>query len=232
MGQTESKAQSGERGFFVTFEGIDGCGKSTQLRRLADRLARMGVGLTLTRDPGGTRIGDKVRGILLDTESEGMDARAEMALYFASRAQLVREVIEPALGAGKVVLCDRFLDSNIAYQAYGRGIPVGEVTSANAAIVGGPNPDLTFLIDVDPDKVGGRKRAKDRMEREPAGFHRRVCEGFRELARAWPERIKAIDGGRDEEAVSADVAQAFHEAWDRAKGEAAPLARTCEGGHP
>ena len=170
------------RGLFITLEGGDGAGKSTQIRNTEEFFARRGLTVTHTREPGGTRISEKLRAILLDAENKEMHAVTEMLIYAAARAQHVREVVEPALERGEIVICDRFVDSSIAYQAFGRelGDMVAEV---NHHATGGLKPDLTIWLDKDPD----------RLEQEPTTFHTRVREGYASIAKAEPERFKRID---------------------------------------
>ena len=193
----------GGRGVFITFEGVEGCGKSTQLRRVAERLSAVGMAVRELREPGGTAAGEAIRGILLDRGHAGLDARAELLLYEASRAQLVAEVIDPALQAGEVVLCDRFYDSTTAYQGFARGLPAKEIERLNAFATGGTVPDLTIVLDIETDeglqRATGSAVGADRLESEALSFHERVREGFLAIARAEPERALVIpaDGSRD-----------------------------------
>ncbi len=183
------------RGMFISFEGIDGSGKSTQIQQLREFLEGMNLSVVQTREPGGTETGERIREILLDPQSEISDV-TEMLLYAAARAQLVRDLIRPALRDGKAVLCDRFLDSSVAYQAYGRGL--GDmVAEVNAPAVDGCVPDLTFLLDVPVN--AGRERVEshsepDRLEREKDAFFQRVRDGYLHIAKAEPERVRVIDG--------------------------------------
>jgi dTMP kinase len=196
----------------VTFEGIEGCGKTTQLERLAAALGDRGHGLTRTREPGGTPTGERIRRILTDPETTALTATAELLLYLADRAQHVAEIIRPALAAGRIVLCDRFSDSTLAYQGYGRGGDLSLIRRLDAAARSGVTPDLTFLFDC-PVAVGlGRARGRppasaseDRFEREPDSFHERVRQGFLEIARSEPARIVALDGTRPPEETAAEV---------------------------
>jgi dTMP kinase len=196
-------------GIFITFEGVEGCGKSTQARIMGQRLVAAGLPVRVLREPGGTRVGEAIRDILLDPASAGLDARAELLLYEASRAQHVAEVIEPALAAGDIVLCDRFYDSTTAYQGYARGIPLEDVARLNEAATGGLAPDLTIVIDVDP--VAGLKRAcrvsegADRLEAEDAAFHERVRQGFLAIARENPDRVVVVPGEGTVEEVAERV---------------------------
>jgi dTMP kinase len=202
-----------KRGRFITFEGPEGSGKSTHVRRLAGRLENCGVNVLLTREPGGTRTGEAIRGILQhDTAGEPLSPRAELLLFEASRAQLVSAVIEPALASGKWVICDRFADSSTAYQGYGRGFGADTVLGLNAFAVGQTVPDLTLLLDIPVSRgldriekraVGGAGR--DRIEREEQTFHEAVRNGFMALAARWPDRIKVVKTDRDPDAVHEDI---------------------------
>lgn len=194
-------------GVLVTFEGGEGSGKSTQLAVLAARLERAGVRVRALREPGGTRAGEAVREILLDPGHAGLDATAELLLYEASRAQLVAEVIEPALAAGEVVLLDRFYDSTTAYQGYARGLSLDHVRALNEIATAGCTPDVTLLFDIDPAE--GLRRATttgaDRLESEDLSFHRAVRDGFLAIAASEPERLRVIDASGDVETVAERV---------------------------
>ena len=185
-----------ERGWFISFEGGDGCGKSTQMERLADYMKRCGWPVRLSREPGGCPISERIRDILLDVGSEGMTSECEALLYAASRAQHVRQVILPALERGEVVLCDRYLDSSLVYQGIGRGLGMDEVARINQPATAGLLPDLTLWYDLEPE-VAMARRAKaselDRMEREQMPFFRAVREGYRQLARQSAERICVLN---------------------------------------
>jgi dTMP kinase len=192
-------------GKFIVFEGIEGSGKTTQARLLADWLAAHGVAHLLTREPGGTAIGETVRQLLL--HGDAMDARAELMLYLAARAALVTERIMPALAKGEVVVADRYEMSTFAYQGYGRGLPLEEVRAANAAATGGLAPDLTIVVRV-PGGVGGTRLAgrgqADRIEREGEAFHQRVAQAYDRLTATEP-RVEAVDGTPSPPQVHADV---------------------------
>jgi dTMP kinase len=201
-------------GVFITFEGGEGCGKSTQMERVAARLRGCGADVVVTREPGGTPVGDRIRALLLDPAHEGMQARAELLLYEASRAELTEAVIRPALDRGATVLCDRFYDSSTAYQAFARGLPLAEVLALNGLATGGLVPDRTLLLDVDP--VVGLARAAgvgaaDRLESEDLAFHQRVREGFLALAANEPERFRVVDANGDMDAVAGGVDAALED---------------------
>lgn len=195
-----------ERGYFISFEGVDGSGKSTQIRKLKIFLEEKGYQVVLTREPGGTDIGEKIRNIILDPTNKNMSYMTEALLYAASRAQHVEEVIRPAVEAGKIVICDRFVDSSIAYQGYGRCL--GEsVDIINRYAVADCIPDITFLMKVKP-KIGNdriRGREKDRIEMETAEFYRRVYDGYEKLEKCFPERIIGIDASQSIEKIEEDV---------------------------
>jgi dTMP kinase len=190
---------------FVTFEGLDGSGKSTQARLLAKALRDDGRDVVATREPGGTALGEGIRDLLLG----GIDvsAWAEAALFAAARAQLVEEVIAPALARGADVVCDRYLDSSLAYQGIARGLGLERVLELNLPAIGGVLPDRTFLLLVDPNEAARRLGggAGDRIEREAEDFRRRVDAAYRELAAAFPERIVTLDGTRPPEEIAREV---------------------------
>ena len=181
----------------ITFEGIDGCGKSSQAKLTADRLSDQGIECVLVREPGGTALSEQIRSLLLDAKHDApVSHAAELLLFAASRSQLVQEVIEPALARNAVVICDRFTDSTIAYQGYGRGLPLAYIRSINDLATGGLVPDLTFLIDV-PLELAIRRRkgmGDDRMESESRLFFSHVVQGYMSLAQKHPDRIHVIDG--------------------------------------
>ena len=196
-------------GLFITLEGPDGSGKTTQARLLAEWLAAQGYPLLTTREPGGTRIGETIRDVLHDCAHTEMAPQAEILLYSASRAQHVAEVIRPALAAGKLVLCDRYFDSTYAYQGYGRGLPLTALRTITDFAVQGLIPDLTLYLDVSPE-VGLQRRAlsgeaMNRLDREALAFHERVRAGYLELVAGEPSRWRIIDAQRPPE----DVQQAL-----------------------
>lgn len=194
------------RGLFITIEGPDGSGKSTQIQRITEFFKERGETVVVTREPGGTPISEKIRGIILDRNNQEMDPVTETLLYAASRAQHVAEVIRPSLEAGSHVVCDRFVDSSIAYQGYGRGL--GDCVSIiNSYAVRDCIPDLTFLMKLDP-KIGKnriKKEDQDRIEMEAAEFHERVFRGYEELELQFPDRIVGVDAGRDVECISEEI---------------------------
>ena len=205
------------RGLFITFEGSEGCGKSTQVKRLAARLERAGMSVLVTREPGGTPIGEKIRDLLqFAPESFAMTPETEVLLFEASRAQLVRETIEPALEQGTAVISDRFFDSTTVYQGVARRLSADTVATVNAFAVGGTRPDVTFILDIDVETARARMlrrvrpvAVKDRMEEEPVEFYERVCEGYRELARSEPNRFVIIDGAQLPDAIEDQIWQAL-----------------------
>lgn len=206
-------------GRFITLEGPEGAGKTLQAGRLADALAAEGHDVLLTREPGGTRLGERLREILLERADAAsalrIDARADAFLFNAARAQLVDEVVRPAIDAGRVVLCARFADSTLAYQGHGAGQPLDELRHLAAIATDGLRPDRTILLDIDP-AIGLARKADDARNRfESAfdlGFHHRVRDGFLALARDEPDRWRVVDAARDVEAVFADVLAAAREA--------------------
>lgn len=188
-------------GVFITFEGGDGAGKTTQMRRLADALKRAGADVVIVREPGGTPVGEAIRGVLLGPEHGRITPLAELFLFAASRAHLTEEVIRPALAAGRVVLCDRYADSTTAYQGYGRGLDLDFVRRVNEAATGGLKPDLTIVLDVDPREgvAAASEGGADRMERESAAFHERVRAGYAAIAAAEPGRVRIVPRGSADE---------------------------------
>ena len=198
------------RGLFITLEGSDGSGKSTQLAYIKEYFEKKGAKMLVTREPGGTKISEKLREILLDKDNSEMSAITEMMIYAASRAQLIDEVIKPALERGEVVICDRFMDSSIAYQGYGREL--GDmVEKVNLYAINGIMPDLTIFLDLDPEIGRARVRSRygeeqmDRLEREKMDFHYRVYNGYKAVAAAYPERVACIDANRSIEEIRDDI---------------------------
>ena len=189
-------------GKLITWEGLDGSGKSTQLALAAERLRGKGFRVTTTREPGGTAVGQQVREIVLHEPRGSVAPLTELALMFAARAQHIEQVILPALGAGDVILCDRFTDSSVAYQGYGRGIPLEVIRGLENFLCQGVRPDLTVILEVDPEtgarRSGQRNRAAaepdTRFEQEGTEFFERVRQGYREIARQEPARVRLVDG--------------------------------------
>lgn len=209
------------RGLFITFEGSEGCGKSTQVQRLAARLEASGLSFLLTREPGGTAIGEKIRDLLqFAPESAAMFPETEVLLFEASRSQLVREIIQPALEGGQLVISDRFFDSTTVYQGVARRLDPEIVASLNQFAVGPCRPDMTFILDVDVATARTRMQrrvrpvtAPDRMEQEPTEFYERVCAAYRELAAREPDRVQLIDGARSADEIERNIWQLLCERW-------------------
>ncbi len=201
-------------GAFITFEGTEGSGKSTQIALLAEFLASRGRKVMLTREPGGTLIGDQIRKILLDPANEALDATSELLLYAASRAQHVTEVIRPALKSGRIVLCDRFSDATLAYQGYGRGLDRELIRTLDRMVTGEMRPDLTLLLDIETTtglaRAHGRNSSSGlegeaRFENEDIAFHTRVRQGYRALAEEEPDRIRVVDASRPPDQVQRTI---------------------------
>jgi len=214
------------KGTFITFEGTEGSGKSTQIVLLANFLKSRGMRVVLTREPGGTPIGDQVRKILLDPAHTALDPKAELLLYAASRAQHLHEVILPALASGTIVLCDRFSDATLAYQGYGRGLDIEMIRALDRIVCAGTRPDLTFLFDIDAAlgiaRAHGRNTScgletEARFENEALAFHERVRQGYRTLARQEPDRIRMVDASPAQEAVEMNVRAIIDEVLLRAE---------------
>lgn len=205
-----------KRGIFITFEGIDGCGKTTQLRLLAERLGSEGHEVVQTAEPGGTETGKRIRRILLDPNTRDLHPRAELLLYFASRAQNIEQVIRPALEQGSVVLCDRFTDSTLAYQGCGRGLDAGMILDLDRISCQDVHPDLTVLIDIDLATSMERARHRNekfgsgesRIDDESAAFHARVRDGYEALVKQHAERFAVIDGSHGIGVVAKSVWEA------------------------
>ncbi len=214
-------------GLFLTFEGPEGSGKSTQIRRLAEHLTAAGQSVLLTREPGGTPFGDKIRHLLLDPDGGRLQPETEAFLMLAQRTEHLRQVIRPAQAAGTHVLCDRYVDSSLAYQGFGRGLGADLVRRLHETTLGEFLPDLTVLFDLDP-RTGlerarhGGKKSFDRMESETVAFHEKVRHGYLELARREPPRFLLIDAAASAERVFAVLLQGLR---DRAPGLFAGVAR-------
>jgi dTMP kinase len=193
-----------KQGFFISLEGGEGAGKSTQNRRIVDWLSRQGKTVVETREPGGTVVSEQIRQVLLDTRNAGLNATAELLMLFAARSQLVQEVILPALADGKVVVCDRFADASYAYQGGGRQLRVETVATVEQLVLGDLQPDLTLLFDIPVDlgmkRVAGRGES-DRFEIESIKFFERVRKTYLQRAEAYPQRFRVIDASKDEAQV-------------------------------
>ncbi|EMS73624.1 dTMP kinase [Ruminiclostridium cellobioparum] len=196
------------KGLFITFEGTDGSGKTTQIKLLEEYMQGKGYEVVLSREPGGTRISEIIRDLVLDPRNKEIVPLTEMILYAASRAQHVAEVIEPAVEKGKIVICDRYVDSSYAYQGGGRGMDLKIIADVNRIAVNGTVPDITFFLDIDPE-ISVRRRINstgaDRIEQEKLDFHRRVYDGYKKLSILYPERIKTIDAAKSIEEISSQV---------------------------
>jgi dTMP kinase len=199
------------KGLFISFEGIEGCGKTTQAKLLARWLKAQGRQVLITREPGGPPIAEKIRKVLLDSKNHHMFPLTELLLLQASRAQHLAQVIIPALKAGKVVICDRFADSSTAYQGYGREMDLNMVGQLNQIAVDGFWPKLTLVFDLPVEqgfaRAAGRKRAFDRMENQEKAFHQKVRRGFQKIARQDPRRVKMLDGSQPPDVIQAAVRQ-------------------------
>lgn len=198
-------------GCFFTMEGPDGSGKSTQIQLLRDYLSEKGYDIIVCREPGGTKISEAIRQVILNKEFTEMGNMTEMLLYAAARAQLMEEVIRPALNEDKIVICDRFVESSAVYQGIARGMGIDLVYEVNQYAIGDTLPDLTIMIDIDAETGISRKKKQaelDRMEREAIDFHEKVVSGYREIADKYPERILHIDGNRSIDNIHAQITAA------------------------
>ncbi|NLO36771.1 MAG: dTMP kinase [Clostridiaceae bacterium] len=203
------RVSASPRGRLITFEGIDGSGKTTQIEKLSARLVQSGIPVRVLREPGGTAIGEAIRRILLDKAHTGMCMETELLLFAAARAQLVREVILPDLENGKWVICDRFLDSTAAYQGYGRQLDPDMIRSLNQLAVGGCWPDVTILLDLPVQaalaRLLGRQDKQDRLDHESVAFMERTRQGYRQLAQADPDRIIVMDAAQQETELAEQI---------------------------
>lgn len=194
-----------KRGLFITFEGADGCGKTTQLKLLAEDLMMRGYDVVITREPGAKGLGEKIREILLNYDGDVSD-RCESFLFLADRAQHIDMIVNPAVETGKIVLCDRHTDSSVAYQGYGRGLPVERIKMLNELAVNGRHPDLTIVFDIDVEtsmsRVGDEK---DRLESAGMEFFNRVRNGYLEIAKQEPQRVKVLNAAKSIEEIQKDV---------------------------
>jgi dTMP kinase len=191
-------------GLFITFEGVEGAGKSTQIVLLRDALAAQGYPVFVTREPGGHPVAEAIRGVLL-AAAEPVTPAAELLLFLAARAELTERVLRPRLAAGEIVLCDRYIDSTVAYQGYARGHDIDMVRQLNAFATSGLTPDITILLDIDPEKGLARQSERNRMEAESLEFHRRVRAGYLAEAEREPDRIRIVNADRSVEEIHADI---------------------------
>jgi len=197
-----------QKGILISFEGIDGSGKTTQINLLKRYLEEKGYEVLVTREPGGTRISEKIRSVILDPENTAMWEITEMLLYASARAQLVHEVIKPAIESGKIVICDRFIDSSLAYQGYGRQISLDDIIKVNNIALDGIMPSLTFFLDIPPEAALKRRLSSsqpDRIEQESLKFYNKVYEGYLSIVSAYPDRIKSINADRDAESIFQEI---------------------------
>ena len=197
-----------KKGLFITTEGTDGSGKTTQIKLLEGYLKDKGFEVVVTREPGGTSIGEKIRSIILDPDDTEMSYITEMMLYASARAQLVGELIKPSLARGMVVICDRFIDSSYVYQGFGRNIDLEVIEKVNSIALDGIMPDVTLFFDIDPGIALARRiksTGADRIEQEKMDFHRKVYEGYKKLVTKYPDRIKAVESNRSIEEIFLDV---------------------------
>jgi dTMP kinase len=198
-----------DRGLFITFEGTDGTGKTTQIQRLTADLRQTGYDVCLTREPGGTPISEQIRDMLLNPDHSEMAATTELLLYAASRAQHVLEVIKPALESGKIVISSRFADAMVVYQGYGRGLDLERINHLNQIATDGVRPDVTFVLDLPVEiglqRVQNSRGGLDRLEREKIEFHRRLREGYQILAKQEPQRLRIINAQVSPEQVYAQI---------------------------
>ncbi|MBS3759348.1 MAG: dTMP kinase [Desulfobacterales bacterium] len=204
---------------FITFEGIEGAGKTTQIRHIADYLSAKGHRCMITKEPGGTAIGRRIRAILLDPDSRGMHPGTELLLYAADRNQHIQELIRPALSSGKTVICDRFHDSTVVYQGYARALDMALIHDLNQRVLADFLPDMTFILDLEPTiglkrawqevKRGARTDRETRFEKEDLAFHQKIRAGYLDLARRDPVRFTVIDASQDEGAVKDEILRAL-----------------------
>jgi len=200
---------------FITLEGIEGSGKTTQLKNVVEFLEKKGHDCLITREPGGTEIGKKIRSVLLDPENKNMDSACELFLYFADRMQHIKELIKPSLSEGKTVVCDRFFDATLVYQGYARGLDIEMIIKMHEMAANGLKPDITVLFDLLPETGllrawtqiddGSRSSGETRFEEEKLSFHKKIRAGYLELARIEPERFCIIDASKDENQVKQQI---------------------------
>jgi dTMP kinase len=198
------------KGLLITFEGIEGCGKTTQAEKALEAVKLEDRKCVYTREPGGTEVSERIRSTLLDNANSGMSPVCELFLYLASRSQNVSLIIKPALQRGEIVIADRFSDSTLAYQGGGRGLDKEMIRKLNDVATDGLRPDLTILLDIEPDKGLSRTQSRDRIEMETLDFHRRVRRGFLEIAEEEPNRIAVVNGDNDIEAIHREIMSIIH----------------------
>ncbi|MFA6829092.1 MAG: dTMP kinase [Bacilli bacterium] len=198
------------KGLFITFEGCDGCGKTTAIRKVDEILTKNQIEHVLSREPGGSKIAEQIRGIILDKNNTEEDSRTEALLYAASRRQHLVEVIKPALENGTLVICDRYIDSSLAYQGYARGLGIDNVMSINAFAIENTMPDLTFFLDLTPEeglaRIQGRNRDSDRLDNEKLSFHKKVYEGYKIINEKYSSRIFSIDARQTPDEIANEIA--------------------------
>ena len=194
-----------KKGFFITFEGPDGSGKTTVTKLVVDKLIEQGYEVVLTREPGGIEIAEQIRNVILDSKNTKMDGKTEALLYAASRRQHLVEKVIPAINNNKIVICDRFVDSSLAYQGYARNLGFEDVLKINDFAIGDLYPDLTIYLDVDEEtglkRVNSRNEKKDRLDSESSAFHHKVVEGYKEVVKRFQDRIKVVDASKNIEDV-------------------------------
>jgi dTMP kinase len=198
------------KGLFITFEGCDGCGKTTAIKAVVSKLNEMGINPLVTREPGGSKIAEQIRKIILDKQNTEEDCRTEALLYAAGRRQHLVEIVIPALNEGKIVISDRYLDSSLAYQGHARGIGIDEVMSINAFAIDKTMPDLTFFLDLTPEEglariAANKNRKVDRLDSEKLSFHKKVYEGYKIVKEKFPERIVSIDARNSVEEIASQI---------------------------
>ncbi len=198
------------KGLFITFEGCDGCGKTTAITNVDRILSDNNIEHILTREPGGSRIAEEIRNIILDKKNVEEDCRTEALLYAASRRQHLVEKVLPSLNEGKLVICDRYLDSSLAYQGYARGIGIDNVMSINAFAIENTMPDLTFFLDLSPEegmkRISSRTRESDRLDQEKITFHQKVYDGYKIVNEMFKDRIVVIDASQTRDAIAEEIA--------------------------
>ena len=200
---------------FLTLEGIEGSGKTTQINNIYRFLENKGHNCVITREPGGTKIGRKIRSILLDPENKGMESMAELLLYFSDRVEHVKKLIKPALAEGKTVICDRYFDATLVYQGYARGLDIKLIARLHELVLDGLKPDITLLLDLSPEtglsraweqiENGSRSGDETRFEKEALSFHKKIRAGYLELARLEPQRFRVIDASQKKNKVQMDI---------------------------